>query len=227
MSTIKKIILIIRNFRIVIAVIITLLPMCTADAQQINRSDQTFRFVYIDHTPNLPQREVIERLETLYDKASEVDNTLIIYMPSGDEPYTVKLNVAQDNTVDKPDEVLNKLIDALDSKPSSDNLYVDRTQILHLLNYMFDETGKIAYREVHIEFYLTSEFWVQGHNESILSAIFFALDAKNLLLKNEDFEFKVILWDTNTKSLNKDSLPFGKLNPDGINEIIKVGLPMF
>ena len=185
---------------------------------QDGKKQQNLRIVFIDHEPTLPRDRVIAQLRKLRTRAVENNNALILYMPSDRDPIIVRINTdGKDESSYLPE--FNKLVEALNLPSHNKDITYDREKMVQLVDEITDEKGNLLYNSVRMEFYLTSNFWTQGYNESILAPIFFAINGKEMLKKEFNFDVYV---DENDKPKYEKDKPFGATNLGDINNTIQI-----
>lgn len=189
----------------------------TSEAQDKRQSN--LRFVYIDHEPTLPSARVIKQIRDLRSRALENENALIIYMSSNESPIIYNLNVETMGETPEAKRLFGSLVEALNQSSHNKSISFDRKKMVEILSHIVDEKGMLTYSSVRLEFYLTTSFWKQGFNETILSPVFFALDCQELL--KQEFYLDVYIDDPDFLKDEK-GVVFGNSNWGNINKTIEV-----
>lgn len=195
----------------------------TANAQAGSDNEKNnLRVIFIDHEPSLPVRDVISYIRKQRAMAKENANSLIIYMPNDQTPFISLTNVRNpyDND-DDTQEAFDAICEALNQASHNKEPWYDRNALVKLFSDygIMDDSGDLLFSAVRMEFFLTSEFWNLGYNESIIAPVFFAIDGANLLKKNFNFDVYV---NPNDKPKYDEKAPFGKNNLGGINQLINL-----
>ena len=199
-------------------------PNSSTDKTEANdKSKQNFTFVYVVHDAKTSVSKISAELRDYYKEASTKDRC-IIYVPNMSSPLIAKLNVPGD-TVDSK-EALDDIIAELNDKTSHRiTLKQDIDTILKIVeeNEVVNPDGTLGYRSVSFDFYVTSQFWRKDrYNESLIAALYFALDIKKLKDKKSDIKMKVRYSKNDKDFIFKDSIAFGIMNFDSINQNIKL-----
>lgn len=205
-----------------IIIFLLMLQVCgSISAQDRNNLDRPLRMIFIDHEPTLPSRDIIAYLRQQRTQALENDNSLIIYMPSNQEPFLVLVNLKDPKGKSDTVEAFGRLCEALNLPSHNKEAWFDREAVIDLFSKLkiIADDGNLSFASVRMEFYLTSKFWALGYNESIIAPIFFALDGKNLLQKNFNFDVYVNPEDRPTYNVGA---PFGEWNLGKINDKISI-----
>lgn len=190
-----------KNIRILIMSLLLTLPMI-ASAQ-----DKTFEFYYIAHDYSSKVESICSMLEERYEVAMEYDDCAIIfYLPNGDTPFVVKMNLPGDNRRD-----FDQLIAELRMRYSHDTyVYVDLPQIVDIINKndFIDDDGNFSFRSMRMAWFVNAAFWGMNYNESLIAALYFILD----LDKYQDY-VTIDIWDTGDERIRIDRrYPFGQKN---------------
>lgn len=188
-------------------------------AQNSSNLERNLRVVFIDHEPSLPTSDIIRYIRKLRTSALENDNSLIVYMPNNQDPLISLVNLKDPNGKNDAPEAFDRMCEALNLPSHNKEPWFDRRSIINLFSDfdIIDENGELQFAAVRMEFYLTSEFWKLGYNESILAPIFFALNGGELLKK--EFYFDVYI-NPEDKPLYEEGRPFGFSNLGNINKYI-------
>ena len=188
-------------------------------AQNRSNSERNLRIVFIDHEPSLPTNDIIRYIRKIRASALENDNSLIIYMPNNQDPIISLVNLKDPNGEKDNPETFDRLCEALNLPSHNKEPWFDRRSIIKLFSDfgIMGEDGELQFAAVRMEFYLTSEFWKLGYNETIVAPIFFALNGDELLKK--DFNFDVYI-NPKDKPIYEEGKPFGFSNLGNINQYI-------
>ena len=194
---------------------------CLSANAQTSNSERNLRIIFIDHEPSLPTNRVIAHIRKMRAQALENDHAVIFYMPNNQNPFIALVNVKDPEGEKDTQEAFDRLCEALNLPSHNKEPWFDRRSLVNLFTEynIVDEEKNLQYAAVRMEFYLTSEFWKLGYNESILAPVFFALDGKTMLEK--DFNFDVYVSEEDRPTYTKDQ-PFGQVNLGDINKYISI-----
>ncbi len=189
-----------------------------ADRPTIERN---LRFVFIDHEASLPST-IIAHLRKLRREADETENSIIFYLPNGDNPFIAVHNLRDPNNIEDTELAFNNICEALNEASHDKNPRLDRVNVLELLNKynVIDDDNKLLFRAVRMQFYLTSDFWKLGYSKSIVPPIAFALDVQGLYAADQDFYFDVYTNPEDKPQYDDPKKPFGAANLGNINSWI-------
>lgn len=180
----------------------------SAGAQNDSRAD-ALCFVYVASSPQTSVNSVVEYLDSRYERAvNEKDFVLIIYMADKDEPAIVRVNTHDDNRGE-----YGKLIEKLRSQ-SYHPIYPDYD--LERIVRLFDEndfvtegTNMLNYRSVDWHFHVTSDFWNNNYNESLIASLCFVMGVEHFETDN----FRLRCYFSRDDKLTYDpEFPFGSRN---------------
>lgn len=200
-------------------------PEVQAPAPQDN--GKSLKVFFIDHEPSLPTADIIKYLRQERRKATENEDICrIFYMPNGNSPYVATVNLGRADDERNTEDAFDNICAALNEPSHNKNATYDRSSIINLFRE-FDVIANdytVNYSSVDMEFILTSEFWTLGYNESIVGALYFALNVPRIVANtNNTFYFNVYVdpdvFDSIEAISNKQ--PFGIKNYDGINTKIE------
>ena len=207
---------------IIITVLLLAGSLQSAKAQDRTNRERNLRILFIDHEPSMPVKDVIAYIRRQRAMARENNNSLIIYMPNNQEPFISLTNVQDPyNNGDDTQEAFDAICEAMNLPSHNKEPWYDRNKLVQMFSdyNILDKNGDLLYATVRMEFYLTTEFWKLGYNESIIAPLFFAIDGDSLLKKEFNFDVYV----TNVDKLEYDpKAPFGRKNLGGINQIISI-----
>lgn len=192
-------------------------------AQTRSNSQRLLSIIYIDHEPSLPTSDIIGYIRKQRQVFTRDNgNSIILYMPNNQEPFIVLVNLEDPNgKYDNTENAFNRLCEALNLPFHSSVAGIDREAMINLfsdLNIINDE-GELSFAAVDMKFFLTSESWKLGYNESIIAPIFFALDGKNL--RKKEFSFNVYV-NPEDRPTYEENAPFGVKNWGEINTEISL-----
>lgn len=197
------------------ALCLTATPIMAQDGEE-SPEEQSFQFVYIAQDHSMSVQSLTEQLRDVYNHAI-MEGPTIFYLSRGTSPIIVKVNLTDDNRGDFEEEILAKVREQ--ESPSVDGGH-DKRQILQLLrdNNFVDETGHLVYGRTDFKFYVGQSFWTMGNHEAVIAPLYFELDIANFI-SSETFNFNVYC----PRNIDLDNnAPFGILNPDGINDDIRL-----
>lgn len=180
--------------------------------------DHNIKVIFIDHEPSLRVNDVITQLREIRTQALENDHAVIFYMPNNQEPYISMVNVGDKDDARTSDDAFGDLCYALNQPSHNKDAYFDRKRFVDLFSEfnIIQSDGKIGFRNVRVEFWLTDEFWQLGYNESIVAPIYFALDVPKLI--EQEFVFDAYLEIQTLKKIDQKH-PFGLKNLSQINKM--------
>lgn len=189
--------------------------------QTTDNSERNLTVFFIDHEPTLPSNDVIEYIRQARREASELDNSVIFYMPNNQEPLVALYNVGESEDPRASIEAFDNLCAALNLPSHNKDAFYDRRAFVNLFKEfdIIKDDHTLGFRTVHVEFLLTKEFWELGYNETILPPIYFALDVPNIT--TSDFTFGAYLGSQYLRVIDKKK-PFGDKNLSRINEDLGV-----
>ena len=179
-----------------------------AGAQNVS-SANTLCFAYVSPSAHTSVESVVEYLDSRYERAVNDEKfILIIYMADKDEPAIVKVNTKEDNRGD-----YGKLIDQL-REESNHPVYPDYD--LERIVRLFDEVDFVTqgsnilnYRSVDWHFHVTSDFWNNNYNESLIASLCFVMGVEHFETDN----FRLRCYFSRDDKLNYDpEAPFGSRN---------------
>lgn len=189
-----------------------LLPLFAAFAavnvEAADTKDKTMCFVYIAESDLTDNAAVANYLDLRYRKAlSDKNFLLVIYLASEDNPLVVEINTPDDNRGDYP-ELLAEVKSVHINKvyPDSD---LQRLVALFEKLEMFSQSYDIMYDSVDWHFHVTSDFWKQGYNESLISSLCFVMGVDHF----ENTNFRLRCYFSRYDDFEYDeAYPFGKKN---------------
>ena len=198
-----------------------LLYCISSNAQKNSTEEYNLRIIYIDHEPSLPSGEIIKYIRNQRRNAREMKNSLIIYMPNNETPFISLTNLKSKDGSYESQEAFDRICEALNTPFHGKEPIFDRNYIINLFDdyNIVNKEGKINFASVRMQFYLTSEFWKQGYNESIVAPIFFAINGKELLKQNFNFDVYI---NPNDKPVYPSNAPFGETNLGNINQHVSL-----
>lgn len=207
--------------RAIVMAIIVLANSISINAQDYSKVN--FHFVYIDHEPSTPVNKLCQRIRRLRDDAIEVEDVLVIYLSDGQNSLLSFTNLPDVHEKERDkDEAFVNIIAALQNANSHDVIArEDRKNILKLFDeYNFvDEEGRLRFKSVVMDFYVSPEFWALGNNEKVISYLYVDLDIESF--SQEQLTFNI--FKPKGEDLNyPNDIPFGDNNINGINQKVKI-----
>jgi hypothetical protein len=186
-------------------------------------SKMNLHFIYIAHETSTPVNKLCERIRTVRDDALEVEDALIIYLSDGVLSPVSLTNLKDQSGLhrDSPESYTDIIAALQDFNSHNVVARNDRTNLLNLFDeYNFlDESGRLRFNSVIMDFYVGSSFWLLGNNEKIIAHLFTAFDAARF--PKDRFSFNV--YKPKGEKLNfVEGMPFGDNNIDGINSKLKI-----
>lgn len=190
-----------RSIKIFIVSLLLTFPVLTS------AQDKTFELYYIAHDYSTRVEGICSMLEETYEMALEYEDCAVVYyLPNGDRPIVVKVNVPGDNRRD-----FDALISELRTKYSHESyVYLDLPNLVEIFNAadFLDEDGSYNYSSMRITWFVNSSFWSMNYNESLISALYFVMDFD----KHQDY-VTIDIWDTGDERIRVNrNYPFGKKN---------------
>lgn len=182
---------------------------------------QTFRFVYVAPDRAVDKKTLEADINTIRDNANQDKSPVIFYLANGKKPIIVELNTDENND---SSAYSSKLIYYINNNTSWTVDISDRQQIRELLlqKGIIDDQGNLTYGRTELYFYVGKEFWVGSKNETIIGALYFDINAAKYKGNDALFQYNVYFYcPPGQDNIDRDK-PFGNLNPDGINEEVKV-----
>lgn len=207
----------------------TMTPACAMGADPVagietitqpQVEDHNIKVIFIDHEPSLRVSDVISKLREIRTEALENDHAVIFYMPNNQEPFISLINIGEADDARATDEAFGELCYALNQPSHNKDAYYDRKRFVDLFSEfnVIQPDGKIGFRNVRVEFWLTDEFWQLGYNETIVAPIYFALDVPKLI--EQEFVFDAFLEIQTLKKIDQKHA-FG---PKNLSQINKMGV---
>lgn len=177
-----------------------------------------YRFVYIAHDQSTPTNKLVNRLKEYYENAIEYQDVLIIYLSNANQPIIVRVNTEVDAN---PDDFENILMGELQNYISHEVLAgQDAHKIVEVIsqNDFIDINNTKKYNDVNFEFFVGSEFWQLGYNESLLAAVYWGLELNKL----NDITLNVYHDKNDVQDVYSSKTPFGIKNLNDINNKLLV-----
>lgn len=194
--------------RIVLIVILSLFAIIPSYAQY-NTADQKLKFVYVTFDEKTDSQTLINRLNEIYNYAMDYPENYaaIFYMPNGESPIIVKINMPGDNYKD-----FDRLVSAIQRQPANLVLASYDVERIHKLfdeNDLIDENGKGIYRSVDWLYYINPSFWSMKNNEFVIARLYFTMEMDKLMAQDNYLTLNIYCTDGN-KMLHIDKkTPFG------------------
>lgn len=211
------------RIKIFVVVVLFFTFICGVKAQDNDKSSVNLHFVYIDHEVTTPITELCERLRSLQEDATEINDALILYLSDGRASIVSFTNI-KDVTGQGRDKELAfiEVISALQDANSHD--VVASEDIKNIINlfeeYNFvDEDGTILYNNVTFDFYVGASFWTLGNNEKVISHLYHDFSMSEL--PKSQFSLNIYVPKTDHVSY-PEGMPFGDNNVGDINNKVKL-----
>lgn len=192
----------------------------TAWAQEnIDKSEQPFRFIYIIHDGDSPVKEIVAELNKAENDAIEFGQKTMVWLADDsneDEPWLRSLIQREEND-DYKSDLENIIIELQNENANSYKIESDIENIINFFNgehSFLDENGNLIYESMTFDFYLTSEFFDKGYAAKLIQPLYIAFDIPRL--KGVSFNVRVGGLNEN-KYLDNPSV-FGEKNYNKINE---------
>lgn len=181
-------------------------------------SEQVFRFIYVAPDNTMTQQRLLADLENHRNYVVSEGSPAIFYLASSHDPIIVKFNLDEDNSNDFDSQLLGYLKQSMSTNVEA---AYDRQRIMELFGqYNFlDDEGFMNYKRVELNFHVGKSFWDFRNNESVISALFFELNAKKYVA-DEKMQFNVFFRCPPSRGSFDREKPFGDINLDDINEVI-------
>jgi hypothetical protein len=169
--------------------------------------DKTMCFVYIAQSDSTPSVALEKYLDARFTRALKDESlVLVIYYAGGTNPLIVQVNTSEDNRGDY--ELL------LDELKRGDFRRVDSSFDVRNIAGLFDKLDFVApasnvlkYGAVDWHFHVTSDFWEQGYNESLIASLCFVMGVDHF----ENANFRLRCYFSRYDDLEYDEdYPFGK-----------------
>lgn len=204
---------------------------------EAQNSEKRLQIVYIDHEVTTPTDAVNRRLtERFYQVSSYESDALIIYLSNGRRSPMAFVNLKEFLTENQlalltssgqprdTEEAFRVVKEALNSANSHTvDAKADINNILELIDRfnVFDENGKLNYKELRFEFYIEPNFWLLRNNEKVIARLYSLLFNGIPSSEKEKISFRV-LKPKGTQLEYSEGQPFGDSNLDGINEEVNI-----
>ena len=173
--------------------------------------EQELTFVYIAHDENTPTSELIKRLRSVYEDAVNYPESCaaIFYLPNGEYPKVVRVNVGKDNRSE-----FVEIVGALQSTRSHDvdsNVDIETIQKIFEEVDIINESGYKRFASVQWIYYINSTFWTLKYNEDIIAALYFIMDMEPLI-KSKYLKVTMYYSEEHDKIPYNRQQPFGEMN---------------
>lgn len=169
---------------------------------------QSLEFYYIAHDRPTPVNDLCERLEYTYNNSLDDESVAVIfYLPNGDKPLVVKVNLPGDNRGD-----FEKIISELRVEMSHEiYVYKDIEVITDLFNTydIVTDNGEQIFSSVLFSWYVNEEFWMLDYNKSLFANLYFILELEKY---RKDGYVSIEFWhakDDGLESRINQQDPFG------------------
>lgn len=196
--------------------------VCPVVLNAQDNANRNLRVIFIDHEPSTPSSTIIAHIRKLRAQALENDHALIFYMPNDQNPFVSLVNIPDPQGERDSQEAFDRICEALNLPSHNKEPWFDRKTFANLVLKDFpilDDKANLTFASVRMEFYLTSEFWKLGYNESIIAPLFFSMNVPELLKKEFNFDVYINPEDAPVYPAGQ---PFGKKNLGGINKYVSL-----
>lgn len=195
-----------------------------------------FRLVYIDHEPTTPVTTIHQRLEKLYEDATESGSPLIIYLADEDQPIISFTNL-KDPSPDRKrnnEEAYANLIKQMYIQPTHEvRANTDLDSLKGLIGPegvypLFNDQGgqsKMNFKSITLDFYIGPHFWNLRYNEDLIAQLFVNLKMDQRLNTKEFPPTKLafnVLKPRGTQLYFPSGEPFGRKDLGGISKKIEI-----
>ena len=194
-------------------------------AQEDERSNQAFRFIYLVHDPSTPVESLIELLYDVETRTLENGQKCMICLSNGistkkGEEYLVATILEGSDYEAAFDKIREELRNeyAHDTDIDRDVEYI--LGVFSKENDFLDENGELTYESMTFDFYLSAQFCDNGYASELITPLYLAFDVPNM---PNHFNFNVWVGGSNIE--NYDYSPeriFGDKNYNGINEYVMI-----
>lgn len=187
------------------------------------------KLIYVAHDVDTPIDQLMEKIEKAHDDLDddpETGDRIIVYMSSGTSPI-----IADMRSGDRDEENYERVMHEFERNYHDTNPEYDAEKIIEFFNDDNDfltATGALGVNDLAFEFYVTPSFWTNGYNNTLISALFYALGLEKFVnpaspLYTRDVSYTVFLPNSEDqmKCLGENYTPFGDHNPDNINSYMK------
>ena len=178
---------------------------------------KNYRFVYVAHDHTTPTNRLSELLAETYSNALDYGEVVIFYMSNANTPIVINVNTPNDDNQDKFEDFIGEL----QNFTSHDVLArYDAREILKTIskNDFASSSNNLLYDHVRFDFYVGATFWQLGYNESLIPALYWALDIPSY--SEDKVEFNVLHSSEDAQAEYSSKMPFGAKNVSGINKLL-------
>jgi hypothetical protein len=191
-----------------VAILMLAIAVVPAGAKNDSRTS-ALCFVYVAPSSHTSLESVVEYLDSRYERAvNDEEFVLIIYMADKDEPTIVRINADKDNRED-----YGKLIEELRGE-SYGPLYPDYdleriVELFDEIDFVTEGSNILNYRSVDWHFHVTSDFWNNNYNESLIASLCFVMGVEHFETDN----FRLRCYFSRDDAFTYDpEFPFGARN---------------
>lgn len=190
------------------------------DENEVEKTGQTFRFVYVAPDRAVDKKALLADIKTVYDNTLQSNSPTIFYLANGKKPIIVEFNTGAKNH----DDYETKFLYQINNNTSWTVDVNDRAHVREILlgKDLFDSQGQLTNGRTEIYFLVGKNFWEGRKNETIIGALYFDLNAAKYKGNEALFQYNVYFYCPPAQDNCNPEIPFGSLNPDGINEEVKV-----
>ena len=194
-------------YYIIISALLFFISVVAGAQESQEYANRTMCFVYIAQSDNTPRAALEKYLDARYNRALKDDDLiLVIYYANGTAPLIVQVNTSEDNREDY-DFLLSEL-------KKDDFRRVDPTYDVRNIARLFDgldfispSSNLLKYGAVDWHFHVTSDFWEQGYNESLIASLCFVMGVDHF--ENANFRLRCYFSRYDDFEYDED-YPFGK-----------------
>lgn len=196
------------------------------------------QFVYIDHEVTTPTDVLNERMvQRLYEVGEFPDSeAMIIYLSNGRRSPISLVNIKEYLSAEQlavltasgqprdTGDAFMKVLETMNNANSHDvEARMDINNILNLFEqlHVFDDTGKLNFKALRMDFYVGPKFWLQRNNEKVIARLY-ALLQQGLQDADKDRITFNVFKPTGTQLDYPEGKPFGETNINGINEKLTI-----
>ncbi len=229
---------IVNTYTVLCMLLFSMLP-CSIMAQDgqesVNNKERDFYFAYIDHEPDTPVPDLIDKLDKLRQSAQDYGSVLVIFLANGTEPLVsftnlkdFKPDLQRDN-----DEAYETICSELQSRPFHEASTADLGYIQEIIGpagayplfNMSDQDDPMLFQSVKIMFFVGRQFWWQTLNEDVIALLYQNLNLQEYMSLYRKTQLGYEIWRNKDLPLPKEDfgLPrFGSHNYGKINENQKI-----
>ena len=196
-------------YNIVSAILLLAASVTNAHADGGSYGDKTMCFVYVAQSELTSTGALEKYLDARFERALKDENlALIVYCADGTNPRIVQVNTPYDNRTEY-DSLINELrgerVRRVDPEFDVQNI----SGLFDKLDFVAPASNVLKYGAVDWHFHVTSDFWEQGYNESLIASLCFVMGVDHF----ENANFRLRCYFSRYDDLEYDEdYPFGKKN---------------